>query len=213
MSLTNNTKWLAIQYQNTNVQSLLTNVSQVQETELVNPLSGFESKLDLSTTDGIWLDYWGYRLGIFLRPILSVLRFPYFGFKDSGAVAFDQAAFFSVGNEEGLPMTDTEYREILKNKVQQLITDCSAENIRAILLINFEQVIVVDNQNMTVTITIQTVRPYNDVKALIDNGIVPKAAAVGYDVQAVIDNETFFSFEGGGGNGFDQGSFIPEFQV
>lgn len=207
-SIEDNANWLAIQYQNTNVQTLMQQIGQLFDQYLVQVVVQYSTEFSLDTATGTWLDYVGYRLGVFERPALPTVAGDYFGYDSSGGTGFDQDSFV-VDTEDTIPIDDNLFRAFLRAKAQQLITDCTPENIRNALLYVFEEVQVVDNQNMTITVYIYSSYDQDVIQALVDAGVITKPAAVRIIVELV--PLEYFGFDTSGGTGFDQASFIYSF--
>ena len=206
IDLTENYKWLATQYRETNVSDLISEINQVVQDKQVNVLVQFTDKFSIETATGIWLDYIGYRLNIPNRPALPVDPTEYFGFEDSEGSGFDQEAFYN--DSDSIQIDDDDFRAFLKVRVRQLITNCTSEDIRSALLLFFDDVMITDNQDMTMTITYTTTKAFEVVKSVVENGILIKPAAVRVDQQIVFDD--YFGFDDSGGTGFDQAPFVYE---
>ena len=196
--------WLAIQYQQTNIQDLLQNISAIQQQYQSDIIDQYSDKFDIDTANGVWLDYVGYKLGVLNRPSTPIAE-SYFGFENSGGMGFNQEPFIN-SSADTIPFTDEEFRAFLKAKAQQLITDCTPESIRDALLLFFDDVTVIDNQDMTTTIIINSSRPLAITLSAIESGIVTKPAAVRMYIQIVFGNH--FGFENSGGTGFNQSPFL-----
>jgi hypothetical protein len=208
IDITDNSKWLAIQYQDTNVQVLLDGFHAVLQQYLADVINEFSEKFDIRTADGVWLDYIGYKVGVFERPAVPVTQDEYFGFSGSPGTGFNQASFLAA-SEDTLPVDDDTFREFLLVRYQQIIATCTNDNIRDILLLIFDDALVIDNQNMTMTITITTTKGFTLVQSLLQAGVVTKPAAVKLDGQIVFDN--YFGFANSGGTGFNQSPFVYNF--
>ncbi|MEE9451365.1 MAG: DUF2612 domain-containing protein [Gammaproteobacteria bacterium] len=206
INLENDINWFAIQYQLTNLQNLLKEISDVQQTLLIDVISQYSSRYSIDTATGTWLDYVGFRYGIFTRPVLPVqFVLDYFGFDISSGTGFDQAAFIS-DETDNIPVNDDIFRSFLKAIVPQLVTNCTLKDIRDALLIFFEEIIITDDQDMTFSVTIITDISPEVVQSVLVSGIITKPAAVG--LQTVILIGGYFGFDDSGGTGFDQSAFI-----
>lgn len=194
---------LAINYKDTDLQELLSQILSIMQAQFIDVIKQYTDKYSIDTADGVWLDYVGYRLGVFSRPSYENPG-EYFGFDDTGT-GFDQAPF--ENDILLVPINDAYFRAFLKARAQQLITDCSIDSIQQALLFFFEQVFVTDNYNMTMSVNIVTNIPVLIVQAVIDAGIIIKPAAVGINGQVVFGD--FFGFDDTG-TGFDQGPFVYE---
>ena len=208
IDITENSKWLAIEYQDTNVQDLLNEINVIAQNKLALALNEFNQVFNISTATGVWLDFIGYKLGVFERPSVPADPGLFFGFAGSGGTGFNQANFIAT-SEDTIPIGDDDYRQFLLVKAQQLIATCTTDNIRDTLLLIFDEVIVTDNQNMTMTIAISTTKGFTLVLALLAAGVITKPAAVGIDGQIVFDD--YFGFAGSGGTGFNQAPFVYTF--
>lgn len=202
-------QWLAIQYKDTNIQTLLTNIGKVGQVNLADVLNAILPQLDIYTATGVWLDFIGYKLGVPARPAtLTDPDGPFFGF-DDGGVGFDQAPF-KPESEDSTPINDDSFRPFLLARAQQLITSCTLKNVRDILLLVFEDVAVIDNYNMTMSVIIYTEKSAALVQALLDSGVVPKPAGVRLYVQVIFNGGETFGFNGNG-VGFDQQPFVYQY--
>ena len=205
--LTVTAKWLAIQYQLTNVDTLLRAISAVQETNLNAVMNQYVSKLNVDTADGVWLDYLGYRLGVLNRP--SVARSgDFFGFDGTGE-NFDQAPFASESADR-VPIDDDIYRKFLKSRALQLITDGTQQDIIDALKLVFEDAIVINNYNMTMSVFIITAMSTQVVEALIADGVIIRPAGV--EIIGQIVSGDLFGFDGTA-LGFDQAPFIQSIGI
>jgi hypothetical protein len=195
---------LAINFKDTDLQDLLIQILTIMQAQFLDILAQYTDKYSIDTADGVWLDYVGYRLGVFNRPSYENPG-EYFGFDDTGT-GFDQAPFENLALL--IPIDDDYFRAFLKARAQQLITDCSLESIRNALLLFFEEVFIIDNYDMTMSVNIITAIPLLIVRAVLDAGIITKPAAVGVSGQIVFDD--YFGFDDTG-TGFDQAPFVTEF--
>ena len=209
IDLSTSFEWLAIEYQQTNMEPLLVDISDIQQRLQADVIAQFSEKYDIDTADGVWLDYVGFRLGIFTRPALPNDPGIYFGF-DLAGTGFDQANFVSDSSDT-LALDDADFRAFLKVIAQQLITDCTPENIRQSLLLFFDEVLIVDGQDMNMIVTIITSREFNIVQSVINSGIITKPAAVRIQGQIIFDE--YFGFASGDGTGFDQASFVFQGEI
>lgn len=210
IDLETNTNLLAVQYQDTNLQNLLKGIGEIQQTYQVDVLSQYLDKFNIDTATGIWLDYIGYRIGVTGRPQISVVQTDVFGFDDSGGATFDEAPFASE-NEDTVGISDDYFRNFLKVKAQALITDCSSESIRNSLLLFFEQIAVIDNQDMTMNVLITTSIPLNIVQSVVDAGIIIRPCGVLLNVQIIVTN--VFGFDGSDNTTFDEAPFVYIIEV
>jgi len=203
LDLENNFKWLAVQYQSTNIQKLLKEIGILQQELLGDVIVQYAEKYSIDTADGVWLDYVGYRLGVFNRPTLYSVEDDYFGF-DGAGTGFDQASFVPGADSFGL--SDYDYRRFLKVRAQYLITDMTSASIRNALLLFFENVVVIDNGDMSMTVDIYTLQAIGIVQSVIDAGIIQKPAGVKLTTNIVYGE--YFGFADSGQSGFDNSSFV-----
>ncbi len=208
MSIVDLSEWLAIDYKNTNLSKLLDDINAVPQSKLVDVMNQYAGYFNIDTATGVWLDYVGYRLGVQMRPSLPITNQDIaFGFEGSDGVGFDQDPFVS-DIQDSIPLSDEYFRPFLKTRAAQLITDATEETIRNELLLFFENVNVIDNQDMTMRVTIITDIPLDIAEAVIANGIITKPAGVFLII--TITSGINLGFEGSTEVGFDQGAFVFE---
>ena len=123
--------------------------------EIIDPMNRLQLMKRIDTAEGIWLDYIGERLGI-IRPwvAVSIMDDPRFGFDDAGT-GFEQGRFadaISALNPRA-PAGDRFFRNLLRARVITIRADGGiGDYLRSIREID-EMATIVDNHDMTVTIT------------------------------------------------------------
>jgi len=192
-ALAENIKWLAVQYKGTNIQALEAAKGGILETEMLTVLAQLPAESNVDTASGVWLDFIGYRYGVTERPGIQTTT-QAFGFDPIGS-PFNTLPFGSTA-QGTTPMPDPEFRKLIKVKARQAVTDCSAKDIRDILLLVFENAVVSDAQNMNMFVTIDTSQLIEVVQAFVNAGVVTRPAAVG--VTIVIVDGPVFGFAGVG---------------
>ena len=102
----------------------------VVDDRLVQPLADLESRLQINTADGFWLDCIGERLGL-PRPATDLGNFAFFGFDGSVGVGFDQGPLATVNEalSPRVPVGDVYYRSLLHMRAEALIADASVSRL------------------------------------------------------------------------------------
>ena len=107
----------------------------------------------IETAEGVYLDYIGERMGIIRPYITQSLTDDRFGFAP-GTFGFDQAPFKGGPNTDiANALSDIEFRKILRARGILLFGDGSLDTLERASLALDEDAIVIDNYDMTVTIT------------------------------------------------------------
>jgi len=195
LSLENNFKWLAVEYQQTNIQVLLQEIGKIMDSNLLSPLKRFNEVSSVDSAFGVWLDYVGYRYGIFNRPSVVGVYGTGFGFDGAATAAtFNTTPFFNPDSDSTQPLDDEDFREFIKAKAGQLVTDCTPFNIYTDLLNFFEAVLIQDTYLMGEEVKLVSSKNSAIVQAVIDNDIVTKPAAV--FLSGEIITGTSFGFSG-----------------
>ncbi len=179
-----------------NLRALIQAFLDVAHAEVENAMLKIQQNLNLTTAQGVWLDYLGNRLGV-PRPA-GTHTGPVFGFDDAG-VGFEQARISDKADLEPLaPIADTLYRRILRAR---------AIAVHAIGTINDITIAAHQiDQNSNVTDRLdKTVRIVTNLTADMtlarDVHALPKPAGITLDI--VAGNR--FGFDDAG-VGFDQGT-------
>jgi hypothetical protein len=173
-------KQLALQYLTTNVEILLEQKAEILQTYVFDIALLYSSLFSIETAYGIWLDFVGYRIGIFNRPVLQQgeLLFTPFGFDVPEFFNFDNAPFGDDARDNGGALDDDNFRKFLCVKARQLITDCTEKSMQEDLSLFFDTVNVFDNQNMSFTVTATTTESKDVIQAVLKAGIIYQPAGV-----------------------------------
>ena len=159
-----------------NLRALVGIWSDVVDAEVAQPRATLDRMRSLDSAFGVYLDYLGERLGVPRPEVLTnsqaLARF------DVTGTGFNQGRFTALGGlEEREPLDDTHYRALLRARAEygERTGSCTldvmtraAQNIDA-------QAVVVDNHNMTVTVTTSLTV---DMQRADDVGALPRPAGV-----------------------------------
>ena len=180
ITLSENNKWLASQYRTTNLWDLLAQKGIVLDDNIIDVLTQFATQSNIETATGIWLDYIGYRLGIFNRPSVESMIT-----EDSmiwGLSPWGEVPWGGV-EQDFIPFNDDIYRLFLKSRALQLISDTSIADFTNVLeaFYGSGNIAVTDNDDMSIVIQITLVSPITlDISesAIQKNNLVPKITGV-----------------------------------
>ena len=216
LDVTENFKYLASQYKDTNVQDLVTNINKIIQQYLVDPICQYSELYSIDTATGIWLDYVGYRLGVFQRPSyeqVTTLTFGFNGTQGDNGATFGQAPFINAlkGN---IPFDDDQFRAFLKCISQQQISNSTRESFKDTLEPFFGDNIVIQDspsgEVMTIDLIIITDRTDEEQNAVFDAGIF-NAQPTGVLLNIVYNGIEAFGFNGTqfiGSKTFGQAPFV-----
>ena len=125
----------------------------VVDEEILQPLNKLREMQNIDMVVGIWLDRMADRVGV-TRPNIPATSVSRFGFDDAG-VGFGQAPFATTlaALEAREPMGDPSFRKLLKARAKQIRTDGTLGAYLAAAKELEASVTVVDNYDMTVTVT------------------------------------------------------------
>lgn len=179
--------FLALRYRDTNVDSVLRNKAKnIFQPYIWDVISRYSELYSIDTAFGIWLDYVGYRLGIFERPALPGEE------KDADGMVYGRDPYGSKGynsspvQPESKALPDDLYRKFLKVRARSLISDCTVGQIEADYKLYFDQITdsvsLADNQNMSLLLTLETLTPYDTIVALLKAGMFYKPAGVRLEI-------------------------------
>jgi len=168
-----------------------------------------------SKATGYWLELMGKRFAL-SRPVLPSAEVPkFFGlvegvdgdptFDDTGKATFTRAPFVPDGQGGGLQgmvmASDEAYADLINMKVGSLRTDGSQDDVNIILNGIFTGSYVLDNQDMTISVFINSNGSQNDVKIIMNNpDLIPRPVGVSMTLS---EYEGAFGYDGAG-TGFDQ---------
>ena len=212
--LEDNIKWLAQQYKNTNIETLLKNIGKLTDQELSEIILSFNEKALIQTADGTWLNFWGFRLNT-PRPGISIGQ-NVFSYDGASGKTFDNAPFWE-SNDVLIPIDDDIYRKILLSKALQLVTNGTTEDYAKILQVIFDDAFYIDNQNMTAGVILVSNLSNTILLSMIEAGVIPKSSGVllAFIDRIVLDQDVFGFDEaqllpGVQALGFDQASFVEQ---
>lgn len=161
----------------TKIMQLVDGIAALVQIKLIDPLMATEAGANILTATGFWLD----RLGI---------RFK-----------LSRSSSISLG-------TDAKYRSYLTAKAGQYITDGSIPDLDRILQasVGAPGGRYVDNGNLTLSVTIPSDMPQDEIDYVVANGLLPKPAGVSFSLVYVGGSTNKFGFNGNG-KGFSQAPF------
>ena len=153
----------------------------VVEDHLVKPLTDLESRLQIESADGFWLDWIGERFGL-ERPATDKRAFDTFGFDGSGGVGFDQGLLNTVtpALSPRVPVGDEFYRSLLLMWAEVLLADASVPQLESAANRVFPDTQYWDNGDMTATVRVRyrSREDRNILDALDASGGWPSPASV-----------------------------------
>lgn len=191
--VTQSSKWLATQYKGTNIDGLTNDLSQIEQTYLIDTMNMFVPLFNIDTAYGVWLDYVGFRYGINSRP----------SFPDT-----------VEGGDATLPFSDDDFRQFIKAVSLKLTsnTNASPDNTREGLLEFFDTAIVYDNFNMTMSVYVTSSKSLPIMISAFNSDIMIRASGVRYFVDIIPVSDEVFGMDGNG-LGFDQSPFVYSFSI
>ena len=156
----------------------------MDQTENIDNL--YDMIWNVMTAQGNGLDIWGRIVGVG-----RALSFPgtiaYLGMEESSSwTGFGQGILFSGGGTNtNFQLSDSDFRRLILAKAAGNVSDGSIPSLNAILLYLFPlrgNCFVVDNQNMTATLTFQfTLNPI-ELAIIQQSGVLPYPCAVAINV-------------------------------
>ena len=171
--------------------------------KVFNILNDFVNKFDLDKATGDRLDKIGKIVG-FGRIVENAIPKVYFGFNDNvESKSFGEAPFFDIVTDSGLSPTeldDNQYKfyltaKIAKNISKAVMIDDEGFSVQDAVSFLFNgNAFVLDNQNMTLTIYVDSQFNENDIKFLKELDLLPKPQAVGYKFIISFNSENSFGF-------------------
>ena len=171
--------------------------------KVFNILNDFVNKFDLDKATGDRLDKIGKIVG-FDRVVENAIPKRYFGFNDNvESKSFGEAPFFDIVTDSGLSPTeldDNQYKfyltaKIAKNISKAVMIDDEGFSVQDAVSFLFNgNAFVLDNQNMTLTIYVDSQFNENDIKFLKELGLLPKPQAVSYKFIINFNSQSFFGF-------------------
>ena len=127
------------QWQGSNLQKLVEEMTMQFENDLFKQLEYLERQTDIDTADGIWLDFIGFKVG-FPRPLTDAANIPQFGFEDADgdpasdprSLGFDQAPLDTIQEHlvDRAPFGDDLYRKFIKLRLVLLLGNMSIPHIQ-----------------------------------------------------------------------------------
>lgn len=178
--LTKLVDYLATICLDTNIEVLLRKKADIVQEYLYDVIAQFNSLYSINEAYGIFLDYVGYRLGIFERPSLPanlLNKASIFGLNPFGILPFGD-----ITESARLPIDDDDFRRFLKVRARSLIADCTIENMVEDYKLFFDavddQLILVDEGDMTLDLTIITSKSLELVQSVEEAGMFYKPAGV-----------------------------------
>lgn len=165
--------------------------------------NSFEKEFDLDTARGKQLDIIGRIVGLSRNVPLAIPK-KYFGFDDSStSYPFDDLfdsvityPFKELDEEEytDLQLNDIDYRFFLKAKISKNFAKSDIISINEIVMYLFSDLAeVVDNQDMTLDLYIDSTIDVEQVRTIQQLGLLPKPQAVRYNniIFQYFDKKTF----------------------
>lgn len=174
---------LVQQYRRGDIADLVDLIGVIIRDNLNSPTAAVGENLSL-TTESVWLDYLGERLGL-ARPLVDTGTF--FGFDDAG-VGFDQSPFASPAARHAsrIGVSDDKYRLLLQARGVFLLGGADGETVTQILDILFGNGRIEDDGTLDVTLHIPM-----DTDSLLQtvvtdnlNDIIPRPTGVAYTMAA-----------------------------
>jgi hypothetical protein len=151
-------------------------------------LSFYNTIWNIATATGYGLDVWGRIIGV-SRNLQVAQTFNYFGFAEAtGTQPFGLGVLYtggSIGGVSTLTLTDDVYCSLLLLKARANITDCSGQQINALLTGLYARrgnCYVVDNNDMTITYVFKFILTASDYTVLAQSGVLPRPAGVSYSI-------------------------------
>ena len=183
--------------------------------DLINAIESVEASFDLDTAVGAQLDAVGVRVGI-SRQLSAQITGLYFAL-DTAGLGFDAGVWQGPYDPTtGLvKMDDTSYRTVLRAKISANQWDGTLYSLRSILTQALSsygtRVMVKDNQDMSMTITLVGTLPPPIILALIKGGylsIRPVGVSQAYLKSSISGTPAFaFDMNNTYGAGFDSGAW------
>lgn len=141
----------------------------------------YDCIFNISTAQGIGLDWWGRILGIG-RAIDIQVTDDYFGFYEADYDSFDESPFFTGdGVTQRYELTDDAYRELLLWKAMANIATADASTLNHLLLSMFPGQDIVIHESGIMTLELYIFFPLEPwQRSILDNyGLIAKGAGVG----------------------------------
>lgn len=140
---------------------------------------------NIDTAQGYGLDVWGRIVGV--GRVLQVPIGGFLGFEeDSGAETFGSGVFYAgIGLTGNFALSDTVYRRLILAKAMANITDGGTQSFNALLILLFPgygNARVVDNENMTITLTFDSALSPTDRAIISQSGVLPVPAGVSFTI-------------------------------
>lgn len=158
------------------IEDLLDRIADAVQEKIIDALMSLETFFRIDTAAGYWLDRIGER-------------------------------FFLTRSGDATLGTDAKYRRYIKAKAGQYVTDGSLDDFNRIFNASIQSNGgYIDNGNMSINVTIPENITDAEANYIIDNGILPKPAAVNFGIVYLGSDVVKFGFNGNGA-GFNQASF------
>ena len=137
----------------TRLRGIVTDIIQPIQDDALAAAARLELMQDVDEAVGVWLDRIGKKVGIIRPEITDPALDPRFGFDQAGR-GFDQVPFRgAMANDAVFPMPDSVFRRLVKARAITVLGDGTAQTFRQAVLQVDPGATVVDNRNMTLTVT------------------------------------------------------------
>lgn len=180
-------------------------------------LNDFVNQFDLDKATGDRLDLIGKIVGI-SRIVEDGIPKEYFSFEGNPlGRGFGLGSFFRITTDSGFSPTqldDNQYQFYIKAKIAKnissavMVSDDKNSVQDAVSFLFNKNAFVVDNQNMTLTVYVDSIFNENEVKFLRGLNLLPKPQGVGYKFIISFDSNATFGFSNNANaKSFGQGRF------
>ena len=135
------------------LRSVVADVLQPILDDSTTAVDRFQLMRDIDDAEGVWLDYLGRIVGLKRPSTTDPTQDRRFGFEDAGE-QFDTAPFRgSIANLAVYPLPDSVFRRFVKARAVMVLGDGTLQTFRKAVLEVDPRATVVDNRDMTVTVT------------------------------------------------------------
>jgi Protein of unknown function (DUF2612) len=141
----------------------------------------YDNVWNIDTAISYGLDLWGRILGVSRLLYIPNAQLPFFGFRYSNGLPFNQATFYTDPGTHAYSLSDSQYRILLLAKAYSNICGSSAKVINTILKQIFGssgKCCTVDNGDMTASYVFEFNLTPIQYAILTQSGVIPNPAGV-----------------------------------